>query len=74
VPITSSARTPGTAITFQPSSRNQLLIGSTRLRRSSGIGERWALYLGIQRTALGIEHAHRVVGLRTSLRSFCIMR
>ena len=43
VPITSSASTPGTSSTFQPSSRTTSWIGAIWLRRSSGIGERLAL-------------------------------
>ncbi len=44
VPITSSASTPGTCSTFQPSSRTTSWIGSICARRSGGIGERVALY------------------------------
>ena len=43
VPITSSASTPGTASTVQPSSRTTSWIGSIWLRRPSGMGARWAL-------------------------------
>src|SRR5205814_1564265 len=43
VPITSSASTSGTVSTGQPSIRTTRWIGSTWLRRSSGIGERVAL-------------------------------
>jgi hypothetical protein len=46
VPITSSASTPGTASTVQPSSRTTSWMGAIWLRRSSGIGARWALYSG----------------------------
>ena len=46
VPMTSSASTPGTTSTGQPSSRTTSWIGSIWLRKSSGIGERLALYSG----------------------------
>ena len=46
VPITSSASTPGTFSTFQPSRRTTSWIGSICARRSGGIGERVALYSG----------------------------
>ena len=44
VAITSSASTPGTATTFQPSRSTTWWMGSIWLRRSSGMGERVALY------------------------------
>jgi hypothetical protein len=44
VPITSSASTPGTFSTFQPSRRTTSWIGSIWVRSSGGIGERVALY------------------------------
>ncbi len=43
VPITSSASTPGTSSTFQPSSFTTSWIGAICARRSSGMGERLAL-------------------------------
>ena len=43
VPITSSASTPGTAMTFQPSISTTACTGSIWLRKSGGIGERLAL-------------------------------
>ena len=46
VPITSSASTPGTASTRQPSSSTTSWIGAIWLRKSSGMGERLALYSG----------------------------
>ena len=46
VPITSSASTPGTVNTGQPSRRTTSWIGSICARRSSGMGDRWALYCG----------------------------
>ena len=48
VPITSSASTSGTLSTGQPSSLTTSWMGSIWLRRSSGIGERLALYSGYQ--------------------------
>ncbi len=66
VPITSSASTPGTSSTFQPSRRTTSWMGSTWLRRSSGMGERLRLVLGVKGVAegrpLGVEHAGGEVG------------
>ena len=44
VAITSSASTPGTVSTFQPSRSTTSWMGAIWLRRSSGMGERVALY------------------------------
>jgi hypothetical protein len=46
VPITSSASTPGTSSTGQPMRRTTSWMGAIWLRRSSGMGLRWALYSG----------------------------
>lgn len=46
VPITSSASTPGTQTTGQPNRRTTSWMGSICARRSSGMGERCALYSG----------------------------
>ena len=46
VAITSSASTSGTVSTVQPSRRTSSWMGAIWLRKSSGIGERLALYCG----------------------------
>ena len=46
VAITSSASTPGTSNKGQPNMRTNRWIGSIWLRKSSGMGERVALYWG----------------------------
>ena len=46
VAITSSASTPGTSSSGQPMSRTKRWMGSIWLRKSSGMGERVALYWG----------------------------
>ncbi len=46
VPITSSASTPGTFSTFQPSRRTTSWMAGICARRSSGMAERVALYSG----------------------------
>ena len=48
VPMASSASMPGGTSTGQPSRRTASWMGSICVRRSSGMGARWALYSGYQ--------------------------
>ena len=76
VAITSSASTPGTSNTVQPSMRTMAWMGSICERKSSGMGDRLALYAGyISSRKVGplASNTQAANWVGTSLRRACIM-